>query len=473
MATTSVMQSPAKKRRINKTEKSRQYFDFSHEENSKQFYTCKICNRNLSGTKPGNLTSHLQTHPAVYAEIISDKSTIEYKRKKLLLDCVELVGVNGRAIKCLSDSAMISMNESVLTELKSAGRELNLRDPHLSEVKSEIGKIYVKIQQNISNEVKCRMLSLLVDIVTKCDRSIFGMSIQYMFDYSVKVRSIGMIELKQSHTGSHLASVIIARLNLLGIDLKQMQTITTDNASNMLKMVRDMETHLLTAANQPPTPSKHIPSAVNNDLVTNEEIEEILATTDDITEEEAYDRIYGNDDDDDDEADEQPEPNVEIQQSNETLLDSIKSNLTSVYGLDVQWDVTGVNCAEHTFQLAINDSIKELAPEHRNLIELCRRMAKYLRLSTTVQELNAADITYSRPHKDVPTRWCFMYIMVNFIFSLQKCPSSHDKISVCHFYLLKLFRKIIGSFENEKIYETFFSYIFTTDDGCTAMQRGN
>lgn len=425
------MESPAKKIKINRTEKSREYFDFSHEENFKQIYNCKICHRTINGKKLSNLTSHLQTHPTVYAEIISDKATIEYTRKKLLLDCVELVSVNGRALKCLLDSAIISMNESVLNQLKSAGRELNLRDPHLHEIKSEMGQIYAKIQQQISCEVKCRMLSLMVDIVTKRDRSIFGISIQYMFDDSVKIRSIGMIELNQSHTGSHLASIIIDRLNLLGVDLKQMHTITTDNASNMLKMVRDMETHLHTATTQPPTPSKQSPSTAVIDLVINQEIEQMLATTDDITEDEAYDRIYGNgddDDDDDDETSEQIESNVEVQQQNETLLDSIKSNLTSVYGLNVQWDVTGINCAEHTFQLAINDSIKELTPENRNLIELCRRMAKYLRLSTAVHDLNAAGINYKRPHKDVPTRWCSMYIMVFHTFHFLFFSSSDKSL---------------------------------------------
>lgn len=416
------MQSPAKKRKINQTEKSRSYYDFSHVEDFKEFYTCKVCNRNVNGTKATNLTSHLKSHPTVYAEIISNKTTIEYQRKKLLLDCVELVGVNGRALKCLNDSTIMSMNEPVLNVLKSAGRELNLRDPHLYEVKSEMAKIHVQIQQKISCEVKFRMLSLLVDIVTKRDRSIFGISIQYSIDDGVKVRSIGMIELKQSHTGSHLASLVVDRLKLLDIDVKQIQTITTDNASNMLKMVRDMDTHMHTTTNQPPTPSKHGPSTVTIDLTTNQEIAQIVAAVDDIpednvTDDEAYDRIYGNGDDDDDD-DDVIESNVE----NESLLQSLKSTLISEYGMhDIQWDVTGVNCAEHTFQLAITDSIKELTPEHRNSIELCRRMAKYLRLSTTVQELNTAGIDYPRPHKDVPTRWCYMFIMVHFIlFCYQK-----------------------------------------------------
>lgn len=395
------MQSPTKKRKVNRTEKSLEYFTFSHEKNSKHFYICKICHHKFNGTKQSNLSIHLQNkHP----EVLINDNSIEYKRKKLLLDCVELVSVNGRAFRCLNDSAILNMNESVLIELKSEGIELNLRDPHLYEVKSEMKSIYEKIQQKISNEVTGRMLSLMVDIVTKRDRSIFGTSLQYMIDDSVKIRSIGMIELEKSHTGLHLAGLVIGRLNLLGINLEQIHTVTTDNGANVLKMIRDMESHLQTATNQPPTPSKNRPSTVRNDLETNQEIEQILVADVDITEDEAYARIFGNVDDE-----------ISDQPSNETLLDSIKSSLANVYGLSVQWDVTGVNCAEHTFQLAINDSIKETPAENRNLIELCRRMAKFLRLKTTVYELNAAGISYTRPHNDVPTRWCFMYIMVNLI----------------------------------------------------------
>lgn len=82
----------------------------------------------MNGTKKSNLTSHLRSHPDIFVEVCRENQMIETKRLKLLLECVELVGVNGRPFRCLNDSAIHCMNENVLNELKKAGRELNLRD---------------------------------------------------------------------------------------------------------------------------------------------------------------------------------------------------------------------------------------------------------------------------------------------------------------------------------------------------------
>lgn len=238
------MESSAKKRRVNRTDKSTEYFKNISDENGKVFYECALCNRKVNGTKISNLTAHLRMHPDKYADVCSNDSPIECKRLKLLLDCVELVGVNGRPFKCLTDSAIQSMNKDLLADLQRAGCALNLNDPHLHEVKNQLKDISLEIRDKISNEVKNRPISLLVDIVTKRSRSIFGVSIQYIVNENVKIRSIGMIELEDKHTGIYLANLIIDRLKLLGIDLKQVITITTDNGANVLKMVRDLEMHL-------------------------------------------------------------------------------------------------------------------------------------------------------------------------------------------------------------------------------------
>lgn len=158
---------------------------------------------------------------------------IEYKRLKLLFDCMEIVGVNGRPFRNLNDSGVISMNESVLRELKEAGREFRLDDPKLTEVKDGLSRVAQKVREKISKEVKSRGVSLLVDIVTKHGRSLLGVSIQYIISGKVFTRSIGMVHLKEQHTGKYLVRLIIDRLNELGIDIKQIITITTDNGANV------------------------------------------------------------------------------------------------------------------------------------------------------------------------------------------------------------------------------------------------
>lgn len=416
------MEPPTKRKKINKTEKSREYFTFSHEENGKTFYQCKVCEKNVNATKAANLTSHLKSHPDEYAAVCFDDLTIEHKRLNLLLNCVELVSVNGRAFKCLNDSAVHKMNAEILSELKTAGRPLDLTNPHLYEVKNELKKIAEEIRGKIAKEVKNRALSLLVDIVTKRGRSILGVSLQYIINKNVKIRSVAMIELKESHTGIYLADLIIERLKLFDIDLKQIITITTDNGSNVLKMVRDMETHLHSAVEecrQSTTPSasmqnqnNHLLRDIGNDEAVDREIDDIVSAEVELTDDQAIDLILLQIDGDD------SVPNEFDLEANQNLLDVMQSNMENDYGLDVLWDVTGINCIVHTLQLVIKDAIKALGKAARNLISLARCAVKYLRLTTTEHELRAAGVDYNRPRIDVVTRWGSLYQMVKCHFGI-------------------------------------------------------
>lgn len=397
------MEIPAKRKRLNKTEKSEEYFIFVGEESGQKYYECKLCKKKINATKKSNLASHIRYHPEIYAEICGQNSTIENKRLKLLLDCVELVSVNGRSFNCLKDSAIQSMNEELLKELKAAGRELNLRDPHFPEVKDELTKISKEIQGKIANELKNRAVSLLVDIVTKRHRSILGISVQYMINDTVKVRSIGMIELKEKHTGKYLADLIIERLKQLGVELKQVITITTDNGSNVLKMIRDVEQHLQAAINE----TKQSSTSSSQASAANEHQIETATSIAVLTDEQAIDLILGQPENDDD------EPSEEELRSNENLLTEIQSNMANDFGFDAVWDVKGIKCIAHTLQLAINDSINATTQEIRNVIDLSRRICKHLRLISTMRTLKDNGIVYPTPRIDVVTRWGSLYLMVN------------------------------------------------------------
>lgn len=418
------METPTKRKKINISKKSIEYFESPcTDEAGKKWYECKHCHRNVNGTKTSNLASHLRTHTRIFDEISVDIPTIEYKRKKLLLLCIQHVTVDGRPFSTLCDSAIRGFNEDLLAGLKKVGRELNMHDPHLIEVKDGIKNVAIKVRQKISCEVKNRCISLLVDIVTKRGRSIFGVSIQYMFAGEVKTRSIGMIELHESHTGVYLAQVILSRLNELSIDLKQIISITTDNGSNVLKMVRDMETYLkekVTEAQPPPTPVKQSQNSdVNHSLVLDDdeierEIEAVLASDESITDDDYLGIIF-------DEAirdeytEEEGEPTENDIRANENLLAAIQLNMANNHGLDVLWEVKGINCAAHTLQLAIGDAIDASSKKCRNVIQLCRRVASFMRNRTAKYALNSAGINYKKPRMEVITRWNSLYLMVSFI----------------------------------------------------------
>lgn len=405
------MEPQAKKQKLNKTEKSREYFTFVGDEDGKPIYKCKLCPRHVNAKKPGNLLSHIKCHPDIYRDVCRDDSSIEQKRLQLLLNCIELVSVNGRPFKCLNDSAIHKMNQEILDELQAAGRQLNLSDPHLNEVKNEMKNISQEIRGKIANEVKNRALSLLVDIVTKRGRSILGVSLQYIINKSVKIRSIGMIELKENHTGIYLADLIIERLKQLNVDLKQIITITTDNGSNVLKMVRDIEDHLqsrIDECTQSTNENNQLLRDIGNEEALDRVIDDILSAEEELTDDQAIDLILQQADIDDD------EPSEMDLQTNQNLLNAMQSNMADDHGLDILWDVMGVNCIVHTLQLGISDSLKALAEAVQNLIALSRRVVKYLRLATTERVIRAAGVAYKRPRINVVTRWGSLYQMVIF-----------------------------------------------------------
>lgn len=370
-------------------------------------YECILCKLKLNGTKKSNLTSHLKVHHnGTYVKMMNkDKDSFAVRRLKLLQHFTEIVAVNGRTFTHLLDSGFKKIIEPKLRKLHEAGYGLNMTNHNLPEVKKHLQQTAEKIREKIKLEVKGRLLSLMVDIVTKNNRSVLGVSLQYVFDAKLRIRSIGMVDLNKSHTAIYLKDVIINLLKRYDIDLKQIITITTDNGANVQKMVRDIENHLQKDVNEARVVSddvnEHVHIVTETDESTDEAIVEILSTDNDITDDEAIDIIF----------------DQVVYQENETLLNAITNEMRDS-GFDFIWDITGINCAEHTLQLAIKDGQKNVGPEVSNLIELCRRVCKFFRRDSTRNEMEKAGIDYIRPRLENDTRWGTLYLMVSFNFFL-------------------------------------------------------
>lgn len=402
---------PRKRKSNSLTTKSLSYFTKIDTEDGespyKKTHKCNICKETFCGKKEWNLSRHLSNnHAEVYAEISMEQSEHPaVSRQKLLQQCVEIVGVNGRAFKTLLDSGFQAIIQSKLSQLQASGHGLSLTDSTLHDVKKQLQNTAKKIREKISAEVKSIPLSLLIDIVTKHGRSILGISVQYSVKGCLKVRSIGMIELRKSHTAKYLAELIIARLKDFDIQLSQIFTITTDNGKNVLKMVRDIEQHLHNEI----TKTMHARRSIANDFTENNEssnsaidtdvaIETLLAQSTEMTDEEALGLIY---------------QEFEVNADSQTLLNAMTVEMT-MFGADFLFDITGINCAVHTLQLAIKDALAKLNKTESNVIQLCRQVSKLLRLYSTSDEMHELGIHYRLPRLETPTRWGSMYIMVSY-----------------------------------------------------------
>lgn len=399
------------------TEKAKKYYKniaFVDKLNdSSKTHVCQLCNSQLNGSKESNLAGHIKrVHPEAYLELIGEIDTPAVQRLKLLQNLVEIVTVNGRNFSYLTDSGFKAVIGKQLKSLSATGFSINLTNKNVPEVKDHLHKIAEKMKEKIKQETKNRPISLMVDIVTRQRRSICGFSIQYTINGERKIRSVGMIELLQSHTGKHIADVIEKRLAEFDITFKQIITITTDNGSNVLKMVRDINAELKArmesarsattkntvevVSNENECETEHTDDLIDDFLANEEDYDENSATDDD-----AYEQLYA-------EMDCQNEPN-----NNQTLLNAISS---AIFPLESDvWDVTGVHCAAHTLQLAIRDGINMLPRRFQNVIELARRVGKFLRLKSTTVKLEEAGIDYNLPRLENDTRWCSLYHMVYFL----------------------------------------------------------
>lgn len=358
-------------------------------------HICNFCNEPYCGSKESNLSKHLQRcEPSVYEEITGEKDSPALKRLKFIQNCTEIIAVNGRPFSYLMDSGFQAMVKDIVHELKAAGCGENLSNPNLV-VKEHLHETANQIQDKIRMETKNRPLSLLVDIGTSQGRSICGFSVQYTLNGQLKIRSIGMIELLKSHSAKNIAEVIINRLNELGINLSQIITITTDNGSNVLKMVDDINSVLQhEMKNIEPEASDQMSRNENefeNEQAIDASIEELLCV-EDISDDDAIEQLCNE---------------VHLDENNATLLKQMTAELTSI--THEIMDITGVNCAAHTLQLGIKDALAKFQPNFKNVIELCRRVCKFLRLKSTSY---ASPIEYPKPRKENKTRWCSMYLMV-------------------------------------------------------------
>lgn len=395
---------PVKKRRVDSIgTKSKRFFGDPYIKNgdkTKIFYKCKICGLEKNGTHDYNLGTHLRLlHQKEYNEINDNfKDSLAVKRIKLLQNATEIVSVNGKPFKFILASGYQAGIRNKIDKLNKAGFKIDLSNEHLNDLKNHLRQMANSVRAKIIAEVRGKTVCLLLDLVTKNGRSVQGISVQYISNKETYTRSLGIIELKESHTGKYLSKITADRLNEFGIHVSQIPTITKDNAANLNKMIREMDDSIKSSMGEKQVELNEVDEM---DGQIDVDIAQMLAGTEDISDDDALCDLF-------EEA---------ILTKNANILNEMSLELSS-YGIDIQWDITAVNCAPHTLQLGILDTLKQLPKEHRNLIALARHAVKILRLPKTKDILQAAGISYKKPRIDVVTRWGSMYQMViNFHYS--------------------------------------------------------
>lgn len=403
-----------KNKKSSYTERARQFFEISSSELANanpdiKYVQCKLCKMDINGSSGGNIVPHIKRkHKEEYEKYIATdiEENIELTRLILLQSCVEMATVNGKTFSTLSCSGFINSHHSTLEKLKKAGRPLNLKDEHLSEVKQHINIMAEKVRERIKNEVKGQLVPLMIDGATRNNRSILGVSIQYIVDGKAKVVVLGTKEIIERSTAEHLCSIVENVLEQYGLSLRSIITVTSDNAANMIATTHELEKEL------------------HNMLLGDSDTEEPIIA----------DRADGNSDGFDLSEDQLDGTNLDqaiesaLNESNITdedilnsmfdenilhddLLTSVGESLTTE--INQIFFIDQVRCAIHTIQLAIKDAIGLMSKADSNVITLCRIVAKYLRVKSTQIELRKKNVPVLLPILDVETRWNSTYALVS------------------------------------------------------------
>ncbi|XP_050054097.1 uncharacterized protein LOC126549317 [Aphis gossypii] len=141
----------------------------------------------------------------------------------LISACVDLVTVNGRPYSVLNDSGFKKIINPILDGLDKKVARQYVHEESLA------------IQKEIRTEAftKAKLISLKLDAVTKLNRSFLGINIQYIVGDYIKLRTLALIELTQSHTGFYLKEIILNVLKKYNIEHDQIYTITSDNGAKL------------------------------------------------------------------------------------------------------------------------------------------------------------------------------------------------------------------------------------------------
>lgn len=380
----------------------------------KKKYKCLIenCRKDeLSGEKKFNLVTHVRAqHRTFYEKCFGNDQIctvqnhpLPYRRLKHLQTCVDIVAVDGNPFTKLHEIGIGSLLQGELDALKVCGFGDGLGRPNYPAIKKHIRYLAGEIQKQIKLEVRGRFVAVMVDTATKHDLSILGLSIQYIYEGHLKIRTIGMINLTEPQTALHLKDVILKRLQIYEISKQQLISFNTDNANSMTAMVQLINDH----------PADNIDSVDDEDDIGDGDNSDDEEENDchsnilfDMNAEESNVSDSGTDDEDRrNEIEEILNENSDFDQ----LLKELQRTF-SAYTMNIN----GIRCAAHTIQLAVQDALASI--NIKTLLKKCKKMCKLLRKKKTRFILRRNNIAITQPRLDCKTRWNSEFRMVNNTF---------------------------------------------------------
>lgn len=276
-----------------------------------------------------------------------------------------------------------------INELADNGYKITINRNIIAQ---KVAKMSEEIKDQIKNELKGKMCSIVMDVCKKRTFAVLGVSSFVNIDGVTTARSLGLIHLTERHRGPYMADQIEDLLKEYDVPLKNVYTAKADKASNMDNTVRHLAIY---ATGEHPEPAE-----VNLDEQYDDQSQEMLHF------------------DSDDEMDLDYENLIEIEnelyndERYEELIDELTTELlrrNNFLSL-----INQVDCCSHKVQLAVNRSIDN--SNAKPTIDAVRDMAKLLRTTVVNIEFRKLQPNCILPPLNVETRWNSDYLLVRLAF---------------------------------------------------------
>lgn len=228
------------------------------DENNK--VACKFCSHIYPELHVGNIKKHVKRKHTKEFESL-EKLTDDQKSNKqaktaglgrkistensisviidvdnIKLGLVEMCSRNLVPFKKLTNSGFLRIMEPIIQQARKCKISLSTSSEAVHEYSDAE---YEKMLQFVSDELKGKIFSLMVDATTTQNRSIFGVAAQYIQNGQVVVRTLAMRRLKEDPDALYLSNVIKTVLFEYGVNAAYVYSITTDNEAAAKKCVRD------------------------------------------------------------------------------------------------------------------------------------------------------------------------------------------------------------------------------------------
>ncbi|XP_055623122.1 uncharacterized protein LOC129766573 [Toxorhynchites rutilus septentrionalis] len=102
-----------------------------------------------------------------------------------------------------------------------------------------------KVKSAIADEMKNKLISIKLDSASRHNRHVLCINAQYCIRDEIVIRTLGILEIKESQTANLLKQKIMNTLTSYGMTLDQVFSMVVDNGANMLAAVRKLKEELV------------------------------------------------------------------------------------------------------------------------------------------------------------------------------------------------------------------------------------